>query len=91
MAYYRVSTKKQGGSGLRLEAQRAAVAGLAKGTIVAELTEVESGKKDQHHQMVLAIAQAKQQSAVLVIAKLDRLSCNASFSFALRDSGVNVG
>ncbi len=89
VAYYRVSTKKQGESGLGLEAQRAAVAGFVKGTLVAEFTEVESGKKDQRHQLALAIARAKQQNAVLVIAKLDRLSRNASFIFALRDSGVN--
>lgn len=89
VAYYRVSTKKQGESGLGLEAQRAAVAGFVKGVIVAEFTEVESGKRNQREQLQLAIERSKKAGAVLVIAKLDRLSRNASFIFALRDSGVN--
>lgn len=88
VAYYRVSTKAQGESGLGLEAQRAAVAGFVKGVIVAEFTEVESGKNDQRVQLAVAIDRAKKDSAVLVIAKLDRLSRNASFIFTLRDSGV---
>ena len=89
VAYYRVSTKKQGDSGLGLEAQRAAVAGFVKGAIVAEFTEIESGKQDQRVQLRAAIDRAKKESAILVIAKLDRLSRNAGFIFALRDSGVN--
>lgn len=89
VAYYRVSTKKQGESGLGLEAQRVAVVGFVKGPIVAEFTEVESGKRDQREQLQLAIERSKKDGAVLVIAKLDRLSRNASFIFALRDSGVN--
>lgn len=88
VAYYRVSTKKQGESGLGLEAQRSAVAGFVKGPILAEYTEVESGKKNQREQLGLAIDCAKKNTATLVIAKLDRLSRNASFIFALRDSGV---
>jgi DNA invertase Pin-like site-specific DNA recombinase len=89
VAYYRVSTKKQGESGLGLDAQRAAVAGFVKGLIIAEYTEVESGKKDQREQLAAAIDRSKKDGAILVIAKLDRLSRNASFIFALRDSGVN--
>lgn len=89
VAYYRVSTKKQESSGLGLEAQRAAVASFVRGRIVAEFTETESGKKNQREQLRLAIDRAKREGAVLVIAKLDRLSRNASFIFALRDSGVN--
>ena len=89
VAYYRVSTKKQGESGLGLDAQRSAVAGFVKGAIIAEFTEVESGKKNQREQLRLAIGRAKKEGAVLVIAKLDRLSRNASFIFTLRDSGVN--
>jgi len=89
VAYYRVSTRSQGESGLGLEAQRSAVAGFVRGPIVAEFTEVESGKKNQRVQLASAIDRAKREGAVLVIAKLDRLSRNASFIFTLRDSGVN--
>ena len=89
VAYYRVSTRAQGDSGLGLEGQRAAVANFVKGPIVAEFTEVESGKNNQRVQLAAAIERAKKEGAVLVIAKLDRLSRNASFIFTLRDSGVN--
>jgi DNA invertase Pin-like site-specific DNA recombinase len=89
VAYYRVSTKAQGQSGLGLDAQRTAVAGFVKGVILAEFTEVESGKNNQRLQLAAAIERAKKAGAVLVIAKLDRLSRNASFIFTLRDSGVN--
>lgn len=89
VAYYRVSTKTQGDSGLGLQAQRVAVAGFVKGPIVAEYTEVESGKNNQRIALRAAIAYAQKQQAVLVIAKLDRLSRNASFIFTLRDSGVH--
>lgn len=89
VAYYRVSTRGQGESGLGLEAQKTAVAGFVKGVIVAEFTEIESGKNNQRVELAAAIERAKQEKAVLVIAKLDRLSRNASFIFTLRDSGVN--
>ena len=91
VSYYRVSTQKQGNSGLGLEAQRATVADYAKRTgctIVAEFTEVESGKKNDRLQLAEAIAAAKRTGSVLVIAKLDRLARNAAFIFALRDAGV---
>jgi DNA invertase Pin-like site-specific DNA recombinase len=90
VAYYRVSTAKQGESGLGLDAQRAAVMGYAKTTdkIAAEFTEVESGKRDARPVLAQAIAKAKEVGGVLVIAKLDRLSRNAGFIFSLRDSGV---
>ena len=89
VAYYRVSTRGQGESGLGLEGQRTAVAGFVRGSIVAEFTEVESGRNNQRVQLAAAIDRAKKEGAVLVIAKLDRLSRNASFIFTLRDSGVN--
>lgn len=89
VAYYRVSTRAQGDSGLGLEGQRAAVAGYVKGVILAEFTEVESGKNNQRVKLAEAIERAKKENAVLVIAKLDRLSRNASFIFTLRDSGAN--
>ena len=92
ISYLRVSTQKQGASGLGLEAQRATVADYAKrtgGTIVAEFLEVESGKKNSRVQLAEAIAVAKRTGATLVIAKLDRLARNAAFIFALRDAGVS--
>ena len=85
----RISTRSQGESGLGLEAQKAAVAGFVKGMIVAEFTEIEPGKNNHRVELATAIDRAKQEKAVLVIAKLDRLSRNASFIFTLRDSGVN--
>ena len=92
VSYLRVSTQKQGASGLGLEAQRAMVADYAKrtgSTIIAEFTEVESGKKNSRAQLAQAIAHAKRTGATLAIAKLDRLARNAAFIFALRDAGVS--
>lgn len=90
VAYYRVSTAKQGASGLGLEVQQYAVAAFLKGgQIAAEFIEVESGKKNNRLQLLAAIDQARKIKATLIIAKLDRLSRNASFIFTLRDSGVD--
>ncbi len=91
ISYYRVSTAKQGISGLGLEAQKAAVRSFLKceDCIEAEYTEVESGKKNDRSELKAAIAHAKATGSTLVIAKLDRLSRNAGFIFALKDSGVD--
>ncbi|WP_426062003.1 recombinase family protein [Hymenobacter sp. B1770] len=90
VTYLRVSTDKQGASGLGLEAQRSAVASFAKdATVAAEYVEVESGKNNTREKLAAAIAYAKKHNSVLLIAKLDRLSRNAAFIFTLRDSGVN--
>lgn len=91
VAYYRVSTDKQGRSGLGLEAQRAAVGqhvAAAGGTIVAEFVEVESGRKKDRPQLAAALAACRAQRAVLVIAKLDRLARNVAFVSGLMESGV---
>src|SRR4051812_2104386 len=76
IAYYRVSTDRQGKSGLGLDAQRSAVAAhiAGRGTLVAEFTEIESGKKNDRPQLAEALSQCRKQKARLVIAKLDRLA-----------------
>src|ERR1700730_3738998 len=89
VAYYRVSTDRQGRSGLGLDAQRAAVRGyLGQGTPIAEFTEIESGKRIDRPQLEQALALCRKRKARLVIAKLDRLSRNLAFIAALMDSGV---
>jgi DNA invertase Pin-like site-specific DNA recombinase len=89
VAYYRVSTDRQGQSGLGLEAQRSAVAGFV-GTreLVAEFTEVESGKRADRPQLAAALDLCRRQRAMLVIAKLDRLARNVAFIANLMESGV---
>lgn len=91
IAYYRVSTKQQGASGLGLEAQRKAVKDFARceTCIIDHFTDIESGKNDERPELAKAIAKAKATNSRLVIAKLDRLSRNASFIFRLRDTGVD--
>jgi DNA invertase Pin-like site-specific DNA recombinase len=92
IGYYRVSTEKQGASGLGLEAQRAAVLAFAKATgatIGAAYTEVESGKRADRPELAKAIAHARRSKARLVIAKLDRLARNVAFVSALMDSGAD--
>jgi DNA invertase Pin-like site-specific DNA recombinase len=91
IAYERVSTARQGASGLGLEAQRQSIDGFAASRgaeVLARFTEVESGKNPNRPQLTAAIQLARLTGATLVIAKLDRLSRNAAFLLALRDSGV---
>lgn len=91
IAYYRVSTEEQGRSGLGLEAQRQAVTALCAGRgweIIAEHTEVESGKLDNRPALTAALKHAEVTGAVLMVAKLDRLSRSVSFLSALQDSGA---
>jgi len=90
VAYYRVSTQKQGSSGLGLHAQRSTVKQfIGMNLLLSEFTEIESGKNDRRIELQKAIDYAKINNATLVIAKLDRLSRNASFIFQLRDSNVD--
>lgn len=89
VAYYRVSTDRQGQSGLGLDAQRTAVAQhIGTAELVAEFTEVESGRKNDREQLAQALAAAKKAKAMLVIAKLDRLARNVHFISGLLESGV---
>ncbi|MCI5076554.1 recombinase family protein [Oricola sp.] len=92
VAYERVSTARQGRSGLGLEAQRKAIQDYAtekNATILAQFTEVESGRRNERPELKKALQLARLTGATLVIAKLDRLSRNAAFLLTLRDSGVS--
>ncbi len=91
VAYHRVSTHKQGQSGLGLEAQERAIQSYAASrdaVLIETFTEVESGKNNERPELEKALHLAKVTGATLVIAKLDRLLRNAAFLLTLRDSGV---
>ena len=91
VAYYRVSTARQGRSGLGLDAQRDAVRCFLRDDqweLIGEHTEVESGKRADRPQLESALATCRLQGAVMVIAKLDRLARNVAFIARLMDSGV---
>ena len=92
IAYERVSTARQGASGLGMEAQRQAIDRFAtsrSAEVLARFTEVESGRNPNRPELTKAIQLARLTGATLVIAKLDRLSRNAAFLLTLRDSGVH--
>jgi len=92
IAYYRVSTAKQGKSGLGLEGQQAALESFLQqqsGSIIATYQEVESGKKSDRPELTKAVAHARRSKATLVVAKLDRLSRNVVFLSTLLESGVD--
>ena len=91
VAYERVSTARQGRSGLGLEAQRGTIEDFARSRgadLIGRFTEVESGKRAERPELRKALDLARLTGATLVIAKLDRLSRNAAFLLTLRDSGV---
>ncbi len=91
VAYYRVSTERQGASGLGLEAQQASVHAFLAGKgwpPIAEIVEVESGKRIDRPKLKEALALCRVHGAALVIAKLDRLARNVAFTANLMDSGV---
>jgi DNA invertase Pin-like site-specific DNA recombinase len=95
IAYYRVSTQRQGSSGLGLDAQREAVSRYlsdASGSLLAEFTEIESGgganALAKRPELRRALDECKRFGAVLVIAKLDRLARNVHFVSGLMESRV---
>lgn len=91
VSYLRVSTAKQGASGLGLDAQRKAVSDYLNGgqwSLMAEVVEVESGKRDDRPKLAEAMALCRVHGATLVIAKLDRLSRDAHFLLGLQKAGV---
>jgi DNA invertase Pin-like site-specific DNA recombinase len=93
MAYYRVSTGRQGKSGLGIEAQRAAVANYLNGgnwRILAEFVEVESGRRSDRPALDKALAAAQVRRVPLVVAKVDRLTRSVAFLSRLLEAGVDV-
>src|SRR6185369_9730559 len=91
VAYYRVSTARQGRSGLGLEAQRNTVLDYLNGgrwSLKAELTEIESGSHDERPELASALAACRVYGAKLIVAKLDRLSRDARFLMNLKAAGV---
>ena len=92
IAYYRVSTDRQGRSGLGLDAQRKAVRDYLNGgdwQLTGEFTEVESGKRSDRPELAKALEACRRQKARLVIAKLDRLARNVAFISGLMESKVD--
>lgn len=91
IAYYRVSTERQGKSGLGLEAQQSAVHQYLNGgtwKLAAEVVEVESGRKSDRPKLAEALRLCRLHGATLIIAKLDRLARNVAFVSSLMESGV---
>lgn len=94
ITYYRVSTKKQGKSGLGLNAQMATVQSFLKGKDAEQIeifTEIESGKNGDRPVLKSAITMCKETGAILLIAKLDRLSRNVAFLFNLKEELESAG
>lgn len=92
VAYFRVSTEKQGKSGLGLAAQRSLIERfLSEGDeLIAEYVEVQSGKNDERKELWKAINHAKRNDAKLLIAKLDRFSRKVSFIASIMEQGIGL-
>lgn len=90
VAYYRVSTERQGKSGLGLQAQQASVKSLVGSSpLLGEYVEIESGANNRRKELHEAVTHARLAGATLIIARLDRLSRNVAFIAQLMDSGVD--
>ena len=91
VAYLRVSTQKQGYSGLGLEAQREIIHNYLHDTIpISEYVEVESGRKSDRSKLKEALSQCRKEGAILIVAKLDRLARSVSFLSSLLESDVEI-
>lgn len=91
ISYLRVSTQKQGNSGLGLKGQKEMITNYLKGQEpIAEFIEVESGKKNDRPKLTEALELCKKTSSILIVAKLDRLSRNVAFTSKLLESGIEI-
>jgi len=91
VAYLRVSTQRQGASGLGLQAQQDIIRNYLKGEVpIAEFVEVESGRKTQRPKLHEALELCKKEKATLIVAKMDRLSRNVAFTSQLLDAGIEI-
>lgn len=93
VTYFRVSTQAQGKSGLGIEAQKAAVESYLRGRaslVVAEFTEIESGKRSDRPALERALTAARVHQAALVVAKVDRLTRSVGFLSRLLETGIDV-
>src|SRR3954452_543326 len=93
VAYYRVSTQKQGPSGLGIEEQQAAVAQYLNGgdwQIVGEFVEIESGKRSDRPELDTALAAARLHRCCLIVSRVDRLTRSVGFLSRLLEAGVDV-
>ena len=89
VGYYRVSTAKQGASGLGLDAQRSAVRSyVGNWQLIDEVTEIESGKRNDRPALAHALSLCRVHGATLIIAKLDRLARNVAFISSLMEAGI---
>ena len=91
VSYLRVSTQRQGTSGLGLQAQQEIIQKHLNGCLpIAEFIEVESGRKSDRPKLHEALEMSKKQKATLIVAKMDRLSRNVAFTSQLLDSGIEI-
>ena len=91
VAYLRVSTQRQGTSGLGLQAQQEIIQNYLNGdSPIAEFVEVESGRKSDRPKLHEALELCKKKKATLIVAKMDRLSRNVAFTSQLLDSGIEI-
>ena len=91
VAYLRVSTQRQGSSGLGLQAQQDIIRNYLNGdSPIAEFVEVESGRKSERPQLHKALELCNKKKATLIVAKMDRLSRNVTFTSQLLDSGIEI-
>ncbi len=92
VAYYRVSTERQGKSGLGLAAQRDKIAGFLSTTdiLIGEFCDVQSGRDDNRRELLKALQLARRESAKLIIARLDRFSRRVSFIANIMEQGIRL-